>query len=558
MALQIPPASASSKQLVTLGHATQAPAPLVLSQKSDIILLTFNAKYHHTAFGLRYLYANLGPYQNFARIEERTIHDDPALVVEWLLSQSPKMVGFSVYIWNREITLKTINLLKRLSPDISILVGGPEVSYEYEALEQNININHIFCGEGEQSFFDFIDARVKGHPVSKIYSEIKPDIATMRLPYALYDARDIEQRAIYVEASRGCPYECSFCLSSLEEKVRNIPLQDFFEEMQKLYDRGARQFKFIDRTFNLKPSISTAILDFFFERYTDDMFLHFEVVPDRLPDKLKERIARFPKAALQFEIGIQSLTLHVMSAIHRRQNLDKTRTNFGYLTKETGAYIHADLIAGLPGQTIEDFERSFNQLYGMGPHEIQMGILKRLKGSPIIKLSDEFDLRFDPSPPYSILSSSTMSFSVLQKVKRMAKTWDQIVNQQQFPNTTRLLFKDTISPFQRLKRFDDVLHQKVPDAYPRHSVNLQKLAEILFDFTCEVTPHNSLTVLKALMTDFRVIVDRPQPKFIGQRPELVDMLSHINLPEVHNRERYRHIPDRQRRWAIDQDLTNNV
>jgi hypothetical protein len=260
------------------------------------------------------------------------------------------------------------------------------------------------------------------------------------LPYDLYTEQDVAHRVIYVEASRGCPFTCEFCLSSLDIPVRQAPLPALLEKLQRLLDRGVKRFKFVDRTFNLDLKASRAILEFFLERYQPGHFYHFEMVPDRLPDALREIIARFPPGALQFEIGIQTFNEQVEGLIKRRQNHRRLEDTFRYLRHETGVHIHADLIVGLPGETLESFAAGFDRLVSLRPHEIQVGILKRLRGTPIVRHDAEWQMVYNPHPPYEILQNKLIDFFTMQKMRRFARYWDLVGNSGNFVDTTPLIW----------------------------------------------------------------------------------------------------------------------
>src|SRR5580704_14999412 len=248
----------------------------------DIILTTLNAKYAHCAFGLRYLMANLGELQAQARILEFDINQRPIDVVETILRHEPKIVGIGVYIWNATQSLQLVADLKRLRPDLTIVIGGPEVSYECDQQEIVRLADHVIAGEADLAFAELCRGVLETHASRPhILSAALPDFDRLAAPYDLYTDTDIAHRVIYVEASRGCPYECEFCLSSLDVPVRNAPLEPFLAAMQRLLDRGVRLFKFVDRTFNLNLKISSAILRFFLERYRTGLFVHFEMIPDR-------------------------------------------------------------------------------------------------------------------------------------------------------------------------------------------------------------------------------------------------------------------------------------
>ena len=247
---------------------------------------------------------------------------------------------------------------------------------------------------------------------------------------------------IYVEASRGCPFTCEFCLSALDIPVRQFPLEQFLNAMDSLLQRGVLQFKFVDRTFNLNLRVGRAILQFFFERYRPGLFLHFEMIPDRLPESLKELIVRFPPGALQFEVGIQTFNEEVCELISRHQDNVIVEQNLRWLRESTGVHVHADLIVGLPGETIESFAAGFDRLVGLGPHEIQVGILKRLRGTPIVRHDAEWQMIYSPHPPYEILSNKLMDFSTVQELRRFSKYWDAIANSGNFKEILPLIWSE--------------------------------------------------------------------------------------------------------------------
>ena len=351
---------------------------------SDILLSTLNARYAHAAFGLRYLLANLGGLQERASIAEFDISQRPIDIAESILARRPAILGLGVYIWNVAATTELVGILKQAAPRMTIILGGPEVSHEHENQEIVRRADYTITGEADLEFAKLCRQLLRGHrPLMPMIQAEPPAFAELQLPYHLYDDKDVAQRVIYVEASRGCPFTCEFCLSSLEVPVRNAPLEPFLAAMDQLLRRGLRQFKFVDRTFNLNTNTSRAILQFFLDRYEPGLFVHFEMIPDRLPDPLREVIARFPEGALQFEVGIQTFNPEVQALISRRQNNQKTEENLRWLRTETGVHIHADLIVGLPGETTESFATGFDRLAALRPQEIQVGMLKRLRGTPI-------------------------------------------------------------------------------------------------------------------------------------------------------------------------------
>ncbi|NOQ90819.1 MAG: B12-binding domain-containing radical SAM protein, partial [Gammaproteobacteria bacterium] len=365
--------------------------------KNQIVLTALNSRYMHTAFGLRYLYANLGELQSSACIEEFTIQQRAIDIAEKLLKHEPKVIGFGVYIWNVSEVTKTVKLLKQISPETIIVLGGPEVSQLPDKPAVVDIADYVVMGAAEKSFRELCQLILSGNkPLAREIQSDELALDKIQLPYKYYTDDDIKNRLIYVEASRGCPFKCEFCLSSLDKTSKPFELGLFLDEMDMLYRRGARNFKFIDRTFNLKVSSSIAILEFFLQRMTDDLYLHFEVVPDNLPDKLKAVIQKFPYHSLQFEVGVQTFDEGIQALISRKQNNIKSCENLRWLRQETHAYIHADLIFGLPSDTLTNFAKSFDKLVDLNPHEVQLGILKRLRGVPLNRHNEEYQLRYNP------------------------------------------------------------------------------------------------------------------------------------------------------------------
>lgn len=410
-------------------------------KKNDILLCTLNSTYQHSSFGLRYLYANLGnDLQPRAQIIEWTIKENPFVIVEKILQCNPRIVGFGIYIWNTKETLEVLNILKKVSPEIIVVLGGPEISYETESQPHIQLADYIIKGEADFAFRELCETILIGNtipniiPNTKIITSSLPDIKKIIMPYELYSDSDIENRVLYVEASRGCPYKCEYCLSSLDKSVRNFEIELFLQHMQTLLDRGARTFKFVDRTFNLSPSTSTAILKFFLQHIQLGLFLHFELVPDRLPLEIRELIQQFPMGSLQFEVGIQTLNPQVAFNVSRKNDLTKVAENFKFIKEFTHVHTHADLIVGLPGETLQSFADGFDQLNLMGPDEIQVGILKRLKGTPIARHEVPFQMLYSNSSPYQILSTAQMNFFIIQKMVRFAKFWDLYANSGEFKN----------------------------------------------------------------------------------------------------------------------------
>ncbi len=420
----------------------------------SIVLATLNAKYPHCAFGLRYLLANMGDLRDETVLLEFTINQQTLDMLGAILAQRPRIVGLGVYIWNVEETTRLVADLKRVAPEVIVVLGGPEVSYETDDLEIARLADYVITGEGDVAFAGlcrellsagsvaFRSAKVRSFAERKatlLHAPV-PVLTDLALPYDLYTDEDIAHRVLYVEASRGCPFTCEFCLSALPIPVRQFPLEEFLAAMSRLLERGTKCFKFVDRTFNLNLRVSRAILDFFLQRYQPGMFLHFELIPDRLPDSLKELIVQFPAGALQFEVGIQTFNEEVSHLISRHQDNALVDQNLSWLRDHTAVHVHADLIVGLPGESLDSFATGFDRLVRLAPHEIQVGILKRLRGTPIIRHDVEWKMIYSPHPPYEVLQTKLLDFATIQELRRFAKYWDTIANSGNFVETVRLLW----------------------------------------------------------------------------------------------------------------------
>lgn len=485
---------------------------------ADIVLTTLNAKYLHTAFGLRYLRANLGPLRSRSQILEFDINQRPLDIAEALLGVSPKVIGLGVYIWNVAAATQLVAALKRIAPDVIVVLGGPEVSYETEGQPIVEEADYVITGEADLKFAEVCAKLLDGErPVQRIIEAELPDLSHVILPYDEYDGRDIAHRVVYVEASRGCPFSCEFCLSSVDIPVRRFPLEAFLEHIGRLLDRGARQLKFVDRTFNLDQACGQRILDFLLARYQPGHFFHFEMVPDRLPEALRDRIRRFPPGALQLELGIQTFNADAASLIQRRQDYEKLEDNFRFLRRETGAHLHADLIVGLPGESLESFAIGFDRLVSLAPHEIQVGLLKRLRGTTISRHDADQGMVYSPYPPYELLQNKWLDFATVQRLRRFGRYWDLVANSGNFLRTTPLIWSgnrpESASPFQAFLTWSDWL---CAQSGRTDGIALIRLMEFLFRYLTDELQLDAVPVAHSLWDDYRRGGRRDKPSFLKE------------------------------------------
>ena len=522
-----------------------------LTQNHQIILCTLNAKYIHASLGLRYLLANMKRHAsadlaNQTLIVEYTLARQTDQMVQDLLEKlgpvqtdKTQIVGFGVYIWNVLQTTELVRQLKISRPSLKIVLGGPEVSHEIEQQEIVQLADHVITGWGDVSFPKLCTALVDGpKPLMKVIVGEQPPMDQIELPYQNFSDDDLAHRVLYVEASRGCPFKCEFCLSSLDKTAWAFDLQPFLNELDILYKRGARNFKFVDRTFNLKIESSVQILQFFLDRIdsdgSDNLLVHFEVIPDHLPDRLKIIISKFPPGVLQFEVGIQSFNEEVQKLISRRQDNVQTEANLRWLIQQSNAHLHTDLIFGLPGETIDSFADGFDRLWAIGPQEIQLGILKRLRGTPIDRHTQAFGMTYDSQPPYVVQKTKDLDEALIQRFSRMAKYWDLVVNSGRFKKTIPMLMKPVQAPgsfFWSFMHFSDALWLSTGKTY---GLSPENLVDGIFDF---LTIERGLTadqVKPLLFEDYLASGARARPKCLAQEKLLLggDRQDHLKLSDV--------------------------
>lgn len=436
----------------------------------NIVLATLNAKFIHTNLALRCLKAAAQPDFN-PIISEYTIKDPAFNIVSDIFLNKPKVVGFSCYIWNIEETLKVVRMLKKVSPETTIVLGGPEVSYDSNYwLRENKEIDFIIMGEGEVSFKQLLHA-IQGDIELKDVPGIcyekdgkfmlhaqgpKIDLRDMPSPYRFKeDLTQLSKRIVYVETSRGCPFSCQFCLSSIEVGVRYFNREKVKEDIRYLMTNGAKTIKFVDRTFNISRSYAMEMFQFLIDEHTPGVVFQFEITADIMrPEVIQFLNDNAPAGLFRFEIGVQSTNDLTNELVKRKQNFAKlTRTVT--MVKEGGKIAqHLDLIAGLPEEDYSSFKQTFNDVFALGPEELQLGFLKLLRGTGLRIQAEEFGYVFVDQAPYEIFSNNVLSFDDMLRIKQAEDVLEKYWNAHRLDRTVHYLVTETFeTPFDFFQDF---------------------------------------------------------------------------------------------------------
>ena len=474
---------------------------------TTIALASLNAKFIHSNLALDYLRAYCEEQQLPISFELLEFHINQPVdyIVGEILSLDIGIIGFSCYIWNINETLHVISRLKLAKPDLIVIIGGPEVSYDTETLmEKHPEVDYCITGEGEKSFAALlahllskgkVEDASSGKVVGRIISGEPVDLDQLPSPYPVNLEARYCNKLVYLETSRGCPFACQYCLSANTRGVRYFPWERVKGELLKLMDAGFPQIKLIDRTFNANPAWALRIFDFLvkentrrgaFEGTQPPTVFHFEISADILTEELLTYLSSVPPGLFQFEIGIQSTTPAVLEAVGRKSEWQALAQTIKRLAEQGNIHLHLDLIAGLPEETYESFRQSFDDVYGLGGHRIQLGFLKLLKGSGLRLRSKELGLVFDPHAPYEIICTPTMSAIDLVRLKEIESLLEQYHNSHRFSLTLALLCHELYtSPFRFFEDFAAYFRER-----GLHRVSHSQLAlyDILYRYLRERHP----------------------------------------------------------------------
>ncbi len=462
-----------------------------------MVLVAVNAKYCHTSLSVRSISGYLKTNGYDVAVAEFTVNDRLSRVVRRLAELDEDIYAFSCYIWNIGFVTSVIKQLKLVCPKARIWLGGPEVSFDPESYDF---ADKVICGEGEEAVLRILsgectDRIVYGKPLDNLDE----------LPF-LYE-KPIGDKLVYYESSRGCPFNCAYCLSSVQKGVRYRSIDKVFEDIRQFEAMGVPLVKFVDRTFNADKKRSMQIWSFILENCRKTAF-HFEIEGELLDDEQIELLGRFPKGAVQLEIGVQSTNSDTLDAVNRRSNTDKLLGIIKRLSEKGNVHIHADLIAGMPYESYSRFAISFNELYKARPHCIQLGFLKLLKGSGLRCECDRWNYRYMPEAPYTVLSNDFISYSELKSLEDIEYVVDKLYNSGCFEASLEYLILQYPTPFEFFEKL--ALYVEQNGLFDR-PLSRKYLYEILLKF------HGSdEEFIKRLKLDYLCANGRPVPKFLGE------------------------------------------
>lgn len=434
------------------------------------ILVGINSKYVHTNLAVRYLKKFVEAYSNEKiEIYESNINNNLMKIVRDIGEKEPEKIFFSTYIWNKEIVFKITKEIRKVLKDTIIILGGPEVSYNpIEIMRDNCEIDGIIIGEGEKTILNYLTKDIKD--VKGIYyrenGEIKfngletliENLNIIPFPYTDEEVADIH-KIMYYESSRGCPFSCSYCMSSIDKTVRYFSVERTKEDLKRFIDAGTKLVKFVDRTFNLRKERYLEIWQFLLENYRENITFHFEINANIFDDEVLEFLKKVPRKFFQFEIGVQTINPKSMENIKRNNILDKLSHNVKYINKNI--HLHLDLIAGLPYEDYESFGKSFDYVYDTGCEMIQLGFLKILKGTEMVNNVEKFNYKYLDFPPYEVLSNDFISYKEICRLKDIEEAVDLYYNSNKFKYSVKFLVDNFYdSPFKFFEAVGDYYKQK--------------------------------------------------------------------------------------------------
>ena len=422
-----------------------------------ILLTTLNSKYIHSALSLKYIYNNIEDIDGVrVCIKEYTINENLQDIFADIFSDTYDLIAFSCYIWNIEYIIKLCNDIKIADNNIKILLGGPEVSYEsYEFMSKFGFADFIIRDEGEVIFRKFVKAyisnkdfsnipsflyRINGNITENPYEAPIDNLALIKGAYDIFNEDDVKDKIVYYETSRGCSYNCAYCLSSITKKVRFFPYEKVITDIKKIVDAGAKQIKFVDRTFNFDKKRTIEIIKYLCSIDNGSINFHFEITAHILQDDLLDILKNVRQGLFQFEIGVQSTNKQTIKSVNRIDNFDKIREKVIKIKSFGNIHQHLDLIVGLPYEDIVSLKKSFNDVMVLRPDNLQLGFLKVLKGSPIKSMVDEYDIKYRDYSPYEVISTKFITYKEIIMLKLMEEMIEDYYNSMTYNYSINYVF----------------------------------------------------------------------------------------------------------------------
>ncbi|WP_294725411.1 B12-binding domain-containing radical SAM protein [uncultured Fusobacterium sp.] len=459
---------------------------------SKIVLAGINSQYVHLNLAVRYLKKYVEANSDLKiEIYETNINNQVFNIIKDIYELNPDKIIFSTYIWNKEYIVEIVKELKKVLPNVEIILGGPEVSYKWEKFMANMpEVDALLLGEGENVLLNFLtkeEDKVLGVVSRKndeiVFNGIESIIENLDIvpfPYEDWELED-KTKIFYYESSRGCPFSCSYCLSSIDKTVRYYSLDRVKKDLKRFLDSPIKLLKFVDRTFNLRKERYMEIWKFLLENYREGITFHFEINANIFDDETLDFLEKVPKGYFQFEIGVQSINPETMVAIKRNNILDKLAHNVRRISRNI--HLHLDLIAGLPYETYDIFKNSFNYVYNLKPEMIQLGFLKLLKGTQMYDEVEKYQYKYYSRPPYEVFSNKFISFGELVKLKNLEKMLDYYYNSEKFRYTCDFVINNNFdTPFTFFEKIADYYDKK---GYLKISHKEVALFNILYDFYVE-------------------------------------------------------------------------
>ena len=461
----------------------------------NVVLSTLNSKFIHSSLALRYLKAYGEAHGQAYDIVEYTINMPVLHILSDITEHDIDVLGFACYIWNIEMTLHVVDMVKAVRPDIKIVLGGPEVSFTAdELLERCPNIDYIVQGEGEEAFHDLVTALqlgndgldpvipgVRGRRDGSILGSLEAvevsDLSSIPFPYTEEDMDDLEHKIIYYESSRGCPFSCQYCLSGNKNTVRFFPQERTLEELQWFIDHGVKQVKFVDRTFNCAPHHHRPLMEFMRDSDTD-MNFHLEMEPELMTEWETNILCETPPGRIQIEVGVQSTHKKTLDAINRYNDWPYIQKSIRPIIQAGRTHVHMDLIVGLPHEDFKRFGQSFNDLFSLQPHALQIGFLKLLKGSGV-RRRREYKYVADPLAPYEVLSTHVLPYDDVRFLKYFEDVFERFYNSERFRTTFGYIGQQLIhGKTDAFTYFCDMTRAWLKEG--NHMVNLKDIDQIEF------------------------------------------------------------------------------